>query len=51
MYHGIWSMFQTIGWNNQRWTSLWRGLAMLIAVVITLSAISIPVAVLTGIVA
>jgi succinate dehydrogenase / fumarate reductase cytochrome b subunit len=50
LYHGAWSIFQTIGWNNQRTTGFWRSVAMLLAVVITLSAISIPVAVLTGIV-
>lgn len=50
IFHGAWSMFQTVGWNNERWTETWRGLAIILAVAITLSGISIPLAVLTGIV-
>jgi succinate dehydrogenase / fumarate reductase cytochrome b subunit len=46
--HGIWSMLQTLGWNNARTTfflqSLSRGLALLVFV----GFISVPVAVLTG---
>jgi succinate dehydrogenase / fumarate reductase cytochrome b subunit len=48
LYHGVWSMFQTIGWNGPRLTHVWRGLATVIAVVIGLGNIAIPVAVLTG---
>jgi succinate dehydrogenase / fumarate reductase cytochrome b subunit len=50
LYHGVWSMFQTVGWNGQRLTHIWRWLAGIVAVVIALGNISIPVAVLTGIV-
>jgi succinate dehydrogenase / fumarate reductase, cytochrome b subunit len=50
LYHGIWSMFQTMGWNGRRLTRVWRGLATLFALVITLGNIAIPVAVLTGVV-
>ncbi len=50
LYHGVWSMFQTIGWNGQRLTHVWRWVAGVIAVVIAVGNIAIPVAVLTGIV-
>ncbi len=50
IYHGTWSMFQTLGWNNERSTGLWRGLAFLLAAAIVVGNISIPIAVMTGIV-
>jgi succinate dehydrogenase / fumarate reductase cytochrome b subunit len=51
LYHGVWSMFQTLGWNNRNWTKVWRGLAVLIAVIVVLGNISFPIAVMAGIVA
>lgn len=48
LYHGVWSMFQTLGWNSRRWTGLLRGLAITIALAVVIGNISIPVAVLTG---
>lgn len=49
LYHGVWSMFQTLGWNSRKWNSLLRGLAVATAVAVVIGNISIPVAVLTGI--
>lgn len=49
LYHGVWSMFQTLGWNSRKWNSLLRGLAIATAVSVVIGNISIPVAVLTGI--
>jgi succinate dehydrogenase / fumarate reductase cytochrome b subunit len=46
--HGIWSMFQSIGWSHPRYTPLLRGLAVAAAVLIVLGNISIPLAVLMG---
>jgi succinate dehydrogenase / fumarate reductase, cytochrome b subunit len=46
--HGIKSMFQTLGWNNERYEPKLNKLAIAIATVVFLGYISIPVAVLTG---
>jgi succinate dehydrogenase / fumarate reductase cytochrome b subunit len=48
LWHGLWSMFQSVGVNHPRYTPLLKRLAMLAAVVIVAGNISIPVSVLTG---
>jgi succinate dehydrogenase / fumarate reductase cytochrome b subunit len=48
MSHGIWSMFQSIGWNHPRYTPLVRKLSTIVAILIVLGNISIPIAVLLG---
>lgn len=50
LLHGIWSLFQTLGWNNARSTRILRNIATVFAVLLTVGNISIPVAVLSGIV-
>ncbi len=50
LYHGLWSLFQTLGWDHPRWGEWRRGLAMPIAVVIGAGNVSIPLAVLAGVV-
>jgi succinate dehydrogenase / fumarate reductase cytochrome b subunit len=50
LYHGIWSMSQTLGWRNSVNNQLWRGFATVMAIVIAGGNISIPLAVLAGIV-
>jgi succinate dehydrogenase / fumarate reductase cytochrome b subunit len=50
LYHGVWSMFQTLGLNSSRSDRLWRNLGIVFSVVLTLGNIAIPVAVLTGVV-
>ncbi len=50
LYHGMWSAFQTLGWNRPP-TARWRrGVAAAGAVLIAGGYISIPVAVLAGVV-
>jgi succinate dehydrogenase / fumarate reductase, cytochrome b subunit len=50
LYHGLWSMFQSLGWNHPRF-NLWRnGFAHAFAWLIALGNISFPVAVLTHLV-
>jgi succinate dehydrogenase / fumarate reductase, cytochrome b subunit len=50
LYHGLWSMFQSLGWNYPRF-NLWRnGFAHAFAWLITVGNISFPVAVLSGLV-
>jgi succinate dehydrogenase / fumarate reductase cytochrome b subunit len=50
LYHGAWSMFQTLGVTTASRTRFWRGLALAIALAVGLGNSSIPLAVLTGIV-
>jgi succinate dehydrogenase / fumarate reductase cytochrome b subunit len=51
LFHGIWSTFQTLGWNTARTTRGMRNVAAASAVLLTLGNMSIPLAVFTGIVA
>jgi succinate dehydrogenase / fumarate reductase cytochrome b subunit len=48
--HGLWSMFQSLGFNHPRHTPVLKSAAVIIAVVIVLGYISIPISVLLGIV-
>jgi succinate dehydrogenase / fumarate reductase cytochrome b subunit len=48
LYHGIWSMFQTLGANHPKYSAMRRPLAVTLSILIFLAFISIPVAVLTG---
>jgi len=48
LYHGVWSLFQTLGANHPKYAAWRRPLAVLVSIVIFLGFISIPVAVLTG---
>jgi succinate dehydrogenase / fumarate reductase cytochrome b subunit len=50
MYHGVWSMFQTLGLNSENAGRLYRALAIVSSVVVVLGNISVPTAVLTGLV-
>ncbi|MGI9145692.1 MAG: succinate dehydrogenase cytochrome b subunit [Chloroflexota bacterium] len=50
LFHGIWSTFQTLGWNTVRSNRIIRNLATLFALALTIGNISIPIAVLAGIV-
>jgi succinate dehydrogenase/fumarate reductase cytochrome b subunit (b558 family) len=50
LHHGIWSFFQTLGLNNSRSNRLWRNLATVVAVVLTIGNVATPVSVLTGII-
>lgn len=48
LYHGVWSLFQTLGARDIRGSGLYRGLAGVLALGVSLGNISIPLAVLTG---
>ena len=50
LYHGVWSMSQTLGWRNSVNNQLWRGFATVMAIVIAGGNISIPLAILAGII-
>jgi succinate dehydrogenase / fumarate reductase cytochrome b subunit len=51
LFHGVWSMFQTIGWNNSGLTNFWRWVALIFTAVVIIGNISFPLAVLVGVVA
>lgn len=50
LYHGAWSLFQSLGWNNPRFNPWRRWFATAFAVTVVAGNVSFPIAVLTGIV-
>ena len=48
--HGVWSMFQSVGFSHPRYTPLIRKAAVVIAWILIAGFISVPVSVLTGLV-
>ncbi len=50
LYHGVWSLFQSLGLNSARTNGLWRGLAVVSAVLLFVGFSIVPLSVLTGIV-
>jgi succinate dehydrogenase / fumarate reductase, cytochrome b subunit len=50
LFHGAWSMFQSLGLNNPRWNSWRRGFAVTFAGIVTVGNLTFPIAVLTGII-
>jgi succinate dehydrogenase / fumarate reductase cytochrome b subunit len=50
LFHGVWSLFQSMGWNNPRFNKWRRHIATGIATIVVVGNVSFPVAVLAGIV-
>jgi succinate dehydrogenase / fumarate reductase, cytochrome b subunit len=50
LYHGVWSLFQSMGWNNRRFNHWRRSLAVAFTVVVVGGNLTFPIAVLTGII-
>jgi succinate dehydrogenase / fumarate reductase, cytochrome b subunit len=50
LYHGVWSLFQSMGWNNRRFNHWRRSLAIGFTVVVVGGNLSFPIAVLTGVI-
>jgi succinate dehydrogenase / fumarate reductase cytochrome b subunit len=50
LFHGVWSLFQSMGWNNPRFTKWRRHIATGIAALIVVGNVSFPIAVLAGVV-
>jgi succinate dehydrogenase / fumarate reductase cytochrome b subunit len=48
--HGLWSMFQSVGINQPKYTAAFKQAALVIALLIVLGYISIPISVLLGLV-
>jgi len=50
IYHGVWSVFQTLGLNTSRADRVYRALATVSSLAVVLGNVSVPVAVLTRVV-
>ncbi|HEX6031829.1 MAG TPA: succinate dehydrogenase cytochrome b subunit [Tepidiformaceae bacterium] len=50
IFHGAWSLFQSLGWNNPRFNPWRKAFAVAFAAVIVAGNVSFPIAVMTGIV-
>ena len=48
LFHGIWSMFQSIGANHPRYNQYRRDLAIMLAALLTIGNLSFPIAVMAG---
>ncbi len=51
LYHGVWSLFQSMGWNNRRFNHLRRSFAVGFTLVVVGGNLSFPIAVQLGIIA
>jgi succinate dehydrogenase / fumarate reductase, cytochrome b subunit len=50
LWHGVWSMLQSLGLSHPRWNPLRRGVATVFTVLVITANISFPIAVLVGLV-
>ena len=50
LYHGLWSMFNSVGWNNPKFNNWKKVFATAFALLITVGNLSFPISVLMGIV-
>jgi succinate dehydrogenase / fumarate reductase, cytochrome b subunit len=50
LFHGTWSLFQSVGWSNPRFNNWRRYLATGVATIIVVGNVSFPVAVLAGVI-
>ncbi len=48
LFHGIWSMFQSIGANHPKYNALRRDAAIAVASLLTIGFLSLPIAVMAG---
>jgi succinate dehydrogenase / fumarate reductase cytochrome b subunit len=50
LYHGLWSMFQSLGWSHPAYNAWRRHFAVAFSIVVSVGFLSVPIAVLTGVV-
>ena len=50
LFHGVWSLFQSLGWNNPRFNRWRKAIATGVAALVVIGNVSFPVAVMAGIV-
>ncbi|HMB54445.1 MAG TPA: succinate dehydrogenase cytochrome b subunit [Thermoanaerobaculia bacterium] len=48
LYHGLWSLFQSLGWNHPRFNGWRRVFAVAFALIVSLGFALVPLAVFTG---
>lgn len=49
LYHGLWSLFQSLGWNHPRFNGWRRAFAVAFSLLITVGFVLVPLAIVTGI--
>jgi succinate dehydrogenase / fumarate reductase cytochrome b subunit len=50
LFHGLWSLFQSMGWNNPKFNKWRRQFAVAFATLIVVGNVSFPIAVMAGLV-
>jgi succinate dehydrogenase / fumarate reductase, cytochrome b subunit len=50
LFHGTWSLFQSMGWNNPRFNRWRRHLATAIATAVVVGNVSFPIMTLAGVI-
>jgi succinate dehydrogenase / fumarate reductase cytochrome b subunit len=50
LYHGTWSLFQTLGLNNKTYTNVIQFIALALAIIVAVGFAIIPISVMAGIV-
>lgn len=50
LFHGTWSLFQTLGLNDDSWDPAFRALAWLLAIVVPVGFAAVPIAIQLGLV-
>jgi succinate dehydrogenase / fumarate reductase, cytochrome b subunit len=50
LWHGAWSLFQSLGLNNPKWNAWRKSFAIGFAAVVTIGNLSFPIAVMTGVI-
>ena len=50
LFHGVWSLFQSMGWNNPRVNKWRRQIAVGLATIVVVGNVSFPVAAMAGII-
>ncbi len=50
LFHGTWSLFQSLGWNNPRFNQWRKGLAAGVATLIVVGNVSFPIMTLAGVI-
>jgi succinate dehydrogenase / fumarate reductase cytochrome b subunit len=48
LYHGVWSMFQSLGLAHPRYTPKLKAFAKLFSIILLIGFLSVPIAVLLG---
>jgi succinate dehydrogenase / fumarate reductase, cytochrome b subunit len=50
LYHGVWSLFQSMGWNRPRFNQWRRAISIGVATIVVVGNVSFPIAVQAGVV-